>query len=145
MKIRTSLREALNDPRLLGKALEGDSWSTWRTLLLASMGEPLSNDELAVFRAVTGRAQAPTEPCEELVAVIGRRGGKSRAVAVLAAYLATLIDYKDCWSRASAACCSVSHPMLSRPASFTAISPASSVRVNCCGRCSTVPRPRPYA
>ena len=49
MKIRTSMREALNDPNLLGKALPGPSWHTWRTLLLATMGEPLSDAELETF------------------------------------------------------------------------------------------------
>ena len=88
MKIRTSMREALNDPNLLGKALPGPSWHTWRTLLLATMGEPLSDAELETFSSVTGRAQAPTEPCEEVVAIVGRRGGKSRAESVQATYLA---------------------------------------------------------
>ena len=95
MRIKTSLREALDDPRLLGKALEGDSWHVWRTVLLATMGEPLNDAELETFRAVTGRQEAPIEPCEELIAIVGRRGGKSRAAAVLAAYLATLTDYQD--------------------------------------------------
>lgn len=95
MKVRTSLREALNDDRLLGKALPGQSWHTWRAVLLASMGESLTNAELETFKAVTGRETAPTKPCQELIAVVGRRGGKSRATAVLAAYLSTLIDYSD--------------------------------------------------
>jgi hypothetical protein len=55
MRVRTTLREALSDPRLLGKALAGDSWHTWRTMLLAAMGEPLTGAELATFQAVTGR------------------------------------------------------------------------------------------
>ena len=95
MKIKTNLREALNDPRLLGKALAGDSWHAWRTILLASMGEKLTREELATFRAVTGRNKAPTKRCEELVGIVGRRGGKSRAVAVLCTYLSCLIDYTD--------------------------------------------------
>ena len=95
MRVRTTLREALADPRLLGKALEGDSWHAWRSILLATMGEPLTNEELATFRKVTGRETAPTERCEELIGIIGRRGGKSRAVAVLTTYLSTLIDYRD--------------------------------------------------
>jgi hypothetical protein len=82
------------DSRLLGKALEGDSWRAWRAILLATMGERLTDEELATFRAVTGRETAPTERCEELVGIIGRRGGKSRAVSVLATYLACLIDYR---------------------------------------------------
>jgi len=38
MKPRTSLRAALDDPRLLGEALPGDSWKPWRTILIAAMG-----------------------------------------------------------------------------------------------------------
>lgn len=95
MRIRTTLRDALSDPRLLGHALPGDTWLTWRAVLLAAMGEPLTEAELEAFRAVTGRENPPTERCDELVAIVGRRGGKSRATAVLATYLATLVDYSD--------------------------------------------------
>jgi hypothetical protein len=95
MRVLTPLSEALSDPRLLGKALEGDSWHTWRTVLLATMGEPLTEEELVTFQAVTGRQEAPTERCEEFIGIIGRRGGKSRAQAALATYQSTLIDYSD--------------------------------------------------
>jgi hypothetical protein len=90
MKPRTSLRKALADSRLLGNAIPGDSWAGWRSLLLAAMGEPLEPDELEHFRRLTGRQEAPRERVDELWCVIGRRGGKSRAIAVLTAYLATL-------------------------------------------------------
>jgi hypothetical protein len=95
MRPLISMRQALADDRLLGKAIPGDSWRTWRIILIATMGEPLTDDELITFTAVTGRAEAPTAPCEELIGIIGRRGGKSRAVAVLAVYFATLVDYSD--------------------------------------------------
>ena len=36
------LREALSDPNLLGTAVAGDSWRSWRALLIAAMGEKLS-------------------------------------------------------------------------------------------------------
>ena len=36
---RVSLREALSDPNLLGTAIAGDSWRSWRVLLIAAMGE----------------------------------------------------------------------------------------------------------
>jgi hypothetical protein len=90
MKPRTSLRKSLNDPRLLGKAIPGDSWAGWRSLLIAAMGEPLEPDELEHFRRLTGRHEPPTERVDEIWAVIGRRGGKSSAIAVLAAYIASL-------------------------------------------------------
>ena len=40
MKKLATMRDALADPALLGDALPGDSWFGWRTLLIASMGEP---------------------------------------------------------------------------------------------------------
>jgi hypothetical protein len=59
------------------------------------MGEQLTHDETVTLQQVTGRQQAPTSRCEELIGIVGRRGGKSRAVAVVATYLSTLIDYND--------------------------------------------------
>ena len=67
MKPLIPLRQALTDPAILGKALGGATWSNWRTLLIAAMGEPLTPDELAVFRALTGRQAAPAERVEELL------------------------------------------------------------------------------
>lgn len=95
MKPLVTLRDALSDDALLGRALPGDSWSAWRTLLLATMGEPLTADELATFRQLTGRDVAPQEPVDEAAFIIGRRGGKDRAVSVLASYIAGLCDHSD--------------------------------------------------
>jgi hypothetical protein len=90
------LREALIDPNLLGNVLKGESWTTWRALLLATMGEPLNSGEQKIFQTFTGgRTQAPPSRVEEAAFVIGRRGGKDRAASVLATYLAALVD----WSR----------------------------------------------
>src|SRR5262245_12802688 len=74
--VNVSLREALEDPALLGDAIPGPSWLGWRALLLAAMGEPLREDELAVFRKLTERQEPPGKRVSELVGVIGRRGGK---------------------------------------------------------------------
>ena len=51
MKPRVTLRQALDDPSLLGAALAGPSWHAWRSLVLAAMGEPLQPDELETSRA----------------------------------------------------------------------------------------------
>jgi hypothetical protein len=59
MKPKISLRKALTDPQLLGGVLVGKSWQPWRTLLIAAMGETLSEDERAIFRALTGREREP--------------------------------------------------------------------------------------
>ena len=93
MTPKTSLRRALNDKQLLGGVLVGPSWLAWRVLLIASMGERLHDDERPLFTKLTGRAGEPLERVEELVAVVGRRGGKSRAMATLACYITTLCDH----------------------------------------------------
>jgi hypothetical protein len=95
MKVLVSLREALADDGLLGTALPGPSWLPWRTVLLASRGEPLTAEELEIYQRLSGRAVAPSEPVEGLAAAAGRRGGKTRALSILSVYLATLVDYKD--------------------------------------------------
>ena len=50
-----SLREALDDPHLLGNVLKGKSWRAWKILLIAAMGESLDADERAIFKQFTGR------------------------------------------------------------------------------------------
>jgi hypothetical protein len=89
-----TMRRALSDTHLLGAALGGDSWLAWRVLLIAAMGEPLTDEERAIFAKLTGREREPGERVDELWCVIGRRGGKSRAVAALLVYLATMVDYR---------------------------------------------------
>src|SRR5918996_816969 len=75
-----TLRRALEDPNLLGSALAGPSWATWRAILLAAMGEELKPDELELFSARTGRDQPPGKRVQELWAIVGRRGGKTQAI-----------------------------------------------------------------
>jgi hypothetical protein len=93
MKQQKTLRKALQDPNLLGRALDGETWAGWRGLLLALAGEPLQPDELEIFTKLTGRSASPSEWVKEFYGIVGRRGGKSRAMGVLAAYLATLCQY----------------------------------------------------
>ena len=100
MKPKTSLRHALHDPNLLGSVIGGESWATWRVVLLATKGEQLTAEELETFKLVTGgrRMQAPASRVEEALYLIGRRGGKDRAASVLAAYIAGLCDHSDALS-----------------------------------------------
>jgi hypothetical protein len=93
MRSRTLLRTAFNDPQLLGNAIPGDSWFAWRTLLIASMGEQLNDVQRATFARLTGREREPLQRVEEAVFVVGRRGGKSRALATLSAYIAGLCEH----------------------------------------------------
>jgi hypothetical protein len=95
LKIKTTIRKALSDPALLGNVLKGDSWKAWRILLIAAMGESLSTDERALFKELTHRDHEPLQRVEEFIAVVGRRGGKSRAVSVLATFIAGLCEHPN--------------------------------------------------
>jgi hypothetical protein len=97
MRLRklVSMREALASDGYFGTLLNGDSWATWRLLLVAIVGEELSDEERVVFQGITGREREPLEPVEEFWGIIGRRGGKTRAMAILAAYLAACVDHRD--------------------------------------------------
>ena len=96
---QTPIREALEDPLLLGHVIADDSWSVWRTLLIAAMGEALTDDERIIFKQFTGREREPLQRVNELAVVAGRRGGKTRAMAVLVTYLATLCNHGDALAR----------------------------------------------
>jgi hypothetical protein len=59
----------------------------------AAFGAPLNEDELTRFKLVAGNREPPIGRVRELWAIIGRRGGKSRIAAAIAAYLATCVNH----------------------------------------------------
>ena len=63
--------------------------------MLAIVGEPLTDDERMLFTELTGRDREPVEPVRQFFGVVGRRGGKSRAMGTLAAYLSGCCDFRD--------------------------------------------------
>jgi len=89
-----SMRDALADRDYFGEVYAGASLATWRALLIAAMGEELTAAERDLFQAVTGREREPLEPVAELWGIVGRRGGKTRSMAVLTAYLAACCDHR---------------------------------------------------
>lgn len=89
------IRQAMTDRELFGPIFGGDSFAAWRSLLAGFYGLPLSEDEAATFKALTGRTETPQGAFLELWLAIGRRGGKSHAAAFLAVYLAAFHDYRD--------------------------------------------------
>ena len=95
MKPLVTMRRALEDRDLFGAILEGDTWAAWRVILIAAMGEELTPTERAIWRNLTGRDREAGERAEELWAIVGRRGGKTRAIAVLGAYTGALVDFTD--------------------------------------------------
>ncbi len=95
MKKLVTMRAALSDPDLLGRFVEGESWAAWKALLIGMFGEELNRTERRLFERLTKRAQEPLQLVEIFVGVVGRRGGKSRAAALLAVFVAALCDHGD--------------------------------------------------
>jgi hypothetical protein len=85
---------ALNDRHVFAQHLKGESWTAWRVLLAALFGLPLGHDQLLLFQQLTGRSVAPTAPCRECWLVVGRRGGKSFALSLVAVFLAAFKDWR---------------------------------------------------
>ncbi len=88
-----SILRALDNPALFGPHFASSSWDAWRAFLAALTAEPMTPAELAIYRQCTGRTEPPAEPFNEADLIVGRRGGKSRVLALIAVCLATLRDY----------------------------------------------------
>ena len=88
-----NILEALDHPALFSPHFRGDTWRSWRAFLAALFALPMSDDQRAIYQHRTGRTEPPTTPFKEAALVVGRRGGKSRILALVATYLATFHDY----------------------------------------------------
>ena len=61
--------------------------------LRALFALPMNDADLAVFTEHTGRATPPAVPFKEAALICGRRGGKSRVLALIAVFIACFIDH----------------------------------------------------
>ena len=90
-----TILEALRDPALFGgMGFDKPSWKPWRAFLEVLWALPLSEEHLALYRHHTGRSEPPMKPQRYAELVCGRRGGKSRILALIACYLACVLDHK---------------------------------------------------
>lgn len=89
-----NILDAMDDPALFGPHFRSGSWTAWRAFLAALFGLPMDDHALALYRAHTGRQEPPAVPFKEAALVIGRRGGKSRVLALIATFLACFRDYE---------------------------------------------------
>src|SRR5262249_44049999 len=80
---RTTLRKALGSTALLGDAISGDTWASWRALLFSILGEPLEPAELELYRQFTQRQEPPGARVDEFYGIVGRRGQGDRDAALL--------------------------------------------------------------
>ena len=86
--------QAMDDPTMFGPHFQGDSWDAWRAFLAALHGLPMTETQFATYQRHTGRQDVPTQAFTEAALICGRRGGKSRTLALLGTVLATQRDYR---------------------------------------------------
>jgi hypothetical protein len=63
------------------------SWFGWRVFLKSVFALPMKDAEFDMYKTHTGRTEPPMKRAEEVFAIIGRRGGKSFIVSLIACYM----------------------------------------------------------
>ncbi|MFZ5447885.1 MAG: hypothetical protein ACOZFS_04520 [Thermodesulfobacteriota bacterium] len=89
--------QAIHDPHLFRPLFRDlETWASWQTFLKAAFGLSMNDQaELDLFRQCTKRQTPPATPAKEVDCIVGRRGGKSRIISVIAVYLAAFVDYSQ--------------------------------------------------
>jgi hypothetical protein len=89
-----TLLEALRDPNLFARHFRDPSWGPWKAFIAALFAEGTAPEaDPALYRELTGRTEQPASAFTEAALIVGRRGGKSRVLALIAVYLACFRDY----------------------------------------------------
>ena len=90
-----NILEALDSPDAFG-ALRRDpsTWTAWRVFLCALFALPMDEAQFTLYRECTGRAEPPKTQASEAWLVVGRRGGKSWELALIAVFLASYRDWR---------------------------------------------------
>src|SRR5713226_2023534 len=87
--------EAIEDLALFRPLFKDlSTWRAWLVVLRAIFALPMDEAERACFTTLTGRETPPATQVEECWLVVGRRGGKSFIVALIAAFLGCFRDYR---------------------------------------------------
>lgn len=90
-----SILDAIADKNLFGRFFkQPKTWAPWFAILAAIFALPMTAEQLAIYRQVTGRTDPPTSAAKEVWLCIGRRGGKSRIISLIAVWLACFFDYR---------------------------------------------------
>ena len=88
-----SITNFLDDEALLQPYFEGPSWYLWKAILRGTFGLPLDRAERRRFQSVAGGREPPSRPVRELVAVVGRGGGKDSIATAVATFIACTADF----------------------------------------------------
>ena len=89
-----SIIDACRDPQIFQPWFKDEqTWLAWFAFLKSMFGLALDEKELAIFQKHTGRSAPAPVGYYDVSVVVGRRGGKSLVLALVAAYLACFIDW----------------------------------------------------
>lgn len=90
-----TILDAIHDPNLFRPLFKNlGTWRAWLVVLKALFALPMDDTDRAVFTTLTGREAPPREQVQECWLIVGRRGGKSFIVALIAVFLACFRDYR---------------------------------------------------
>jgi hypothetical protein len=88
--------QAIKDRRLFGSLFADlSSWSAWLVFLKATFGIEMDEKELNLYRHCTKRSHPPRHGAKEAWAVVGRRGGKSRIIAIAGSFIASFYKFEN--------------------------------------------------
>jgi hypothetical protein len=91
-----NILEACADQKLFAPWFHSKAtWDAWFVFLAALFGLPMDAEQQALFQAHTGRTQPPAQPYRESWLVVGRRGGKSFIMALVAVYIACFHEFRQ--------------------------------------------------
>jgi len=87
--------QAMDDPAVFGLHFRNsEHWRAWRVFLTALFGLAMLKYDRVLFHKCTGRVRPPKNGASEAWLVIGRRGGKSFVLALIAVFLACFRDWR---------------------------------------------------
>ena len=87
--------KACNDPKLFKPWFDKTAtWDGWFAFLHTVFALPMGKEYERIYKECTQREVPPNRTPDEIWLVIGRRGGKSRILALIAIYLACFKDWR---------------------------------------------------
>ncbi len=90
-----SIIDTMLDPNLFGPWFKHvEEWENWITFLKGTFAVPMSKEQKEIYKNFTKRDTLPKKQFEESWIVVGRRGGKSLILALIAVYLACFVNWK---------------------------------------------------
>jgi hypothetical protein len=95
LDVRGSILDVAKDRHLFGPWFyPSHTWQAWFAFLAALFALPMTHEQWALYRQCTGRRMPPRNPAREAWIVVGRRGGKSFILALIAVYISCFVDHR---------------------------------------------------